>query len=92
MHHDDFVDIKTKKPDVILFYNDTKASVDALDQKCANYITSRRTTRWPMTVFHTLLNVGGVNTRDIVTKATPSSYIMTQPRIEVQTKLAPDTY
>ncbi|XP_045480889.1 piggyBac transposable element-derived protein 3-like [Harmonia axyridis] len=37
MHSDDKVDEKSKKPDIILYYNSTKAGVDALDQKCANY-------------------------------------------------------
>lgn len=64
-HHDDKVDEKTKKPDIILFYNSTKAGVDALDQKCANYTTSRRSRRWPMTIFYALLNIGGVNSRVI---------------------------
>lgn len=59
------MDAQTKKPDIILFYNSTKAGVDALDQKCANYTTSRRSRRWPMTIFHALLNIGGVNSRVI---------------------------
>ncbi|XP_045463858.1 piggyBac transposable element-derived protein 3-like [Harmonia axyridis] len=63
MHSDDKVDEKSKKPDIILFYNSTKAGVDALDQKCANYSTSRRTRRWPMAIFHMILNVSGVNAR-----------------------------
>lgn len=63
MHNDNVVDDATKKPDIILFYNDTKAGVDSLDQKCANYSTSRRTRRWPMAIFHMILNVSGINSR-----------------------------
>ncbi|KAG5887799.1 hypothetical protein JTB14_019390 [Gonioctena quinquepunctata] len=63
MHHDNRVDNTTKKPDIILFYNSTKAGVDALDEKCANYNTSRRSRRWPTTVFYCILNISGVNSR-----------------------------
>lgn len=63
MHHSDCVDDDSKKPEIILFYNETKAGVDALDEKCATYSTSRRTRRWPMVLFHTLLNIAGVNSR-----------------------------
>ncbi|KAG5861322.1 hypothetical protein JTB14_009350 [Gonioctena quinquepunctata] len=63
MHHDDRVDNTIKKPDIILFYNSTKAGVDALDEKCANYSTSRRSRKWPTTVFYCILNISGVNSR-----------------------------
>lgn len=64
MHHDNKVDEDIKnKPDIILFYNSTKAGVDALDEKCATYSTSRRTRRWPMVLFHACLNIANVNSR-----------------------------
>lgn len=63
MHHDSTVEKDTKKPEINMFYNSTKAGVDALDEKCANYSTSRRTRRWPMAIFHCILNVSGVNSR-----------------------------
>lgn len=63
MHNDKAVDEETKKPDIVLFYNSTKGGVDALDQKCANYSTSRRTRRWPMAIFSMILNVSAVNAR-----------------------------
>lgn len=65
MHHDSTVDEKTKKPEIIMFYNSTKAGVDALDEKCATYSTSRRTRRWPMTLFRCILNISDVNSRII---------------------------
>lgn len=63
MHHDNKVDITTNKPDIILFYNSTKAGVDALDEKSANYSVSRRSRRWPATLFFCILNISGVNSR-----------------------------
>nr|CAI5841809.1 unnamed protein product [Callosobruchus analis] len=43
MHHNAFVDDSTKKQEIILYYNETKALVDALDEKSSRYPTSRRT-------------------------------------------------
>lgn len=51
MHHDNKIDEESNKPDMILYYNSTKAGVDALDQKCANYNTGQRTRRWPCAIF-----------------------------------------
>lgn len=70
MHHTNTVNRNTKKPDIIHFYNETKAGVDALDEKCAVYSTSRRTRRWPMALFHSILNIAGVNSR-VVYEASP---------------------
>lgn len=63
MHHTICVDEDTGKPEIIIYYNSTKAGVDALDEKCATYSTSRRTRRWPMVLFHAVLNIAGVNSR-----------------------------
>lgn len=65
MHHQCAVDTDTKKPEIILFYNETKSGVDALDEKCSLYSTSRRTRRWPMALFHAILNIAGINSRVI---------------------------
>lgn len=63
MHHSVHVDEQTKKPEIIALYNSTKGGVDGLDQKIANYYSSnRRTRRWPMAVFFTIIDVSaGVN-------------------------------
>lgn len=52
---------ETGKPLIITFYNSTKGGVDALDQKCANYNTGRRTKRWPTVIFYALLNIAVCN-------------------------------
>lgn len=54
-----------KKNDINLFYNSTKSGVDSVDQRCANYLTSRRTRRWLMTLFYAILNKAGINSRII---------------------------
>ncbi|KAK0064740.1 piggyBac transposable element-derived protein 4 [Biomphalaria pfeifferi] len=48
-------------PDMVQFYNETKCGVDTFDQLCHRYSVSRRTRRWPLTVFYGLLNAVGVN-------------------------------
>lgn len=62
MHHMISDDDETGKPEIIALYNQTKGGVDGLDHKCSNYSSSRRTRRWPMVVFYTIVDVGcGVN-------------------------------
>ncbi|XP_030745484.1 piggyBac transposable element-derived protein 3-like [Sitophilus oryzae] len=65
MHHSFSINQDTLKPEIIHFYNETKSGVDALDAKCAKYSTSRRTNRWPVAIFHAILNIAGVNSRVI---------------------------
>ncbi|XP_050306964.1 uncharacterized protein LOC126743786 [Anthonomus grandis grandis] len=63
MRHDNSVNETTKKPEIIPFSNETKFGVEALDAKCALYLVSRRTNRWPMAIFFAILNIAGVNSR-----------------------------
>uniref|UniRef100_A0A1B6E2P6 PiggyBac transposable element-derived protein domain-containing protein n=1 Tax=Clastoptera arizonana TaxID=38151 RepID=A0A1B6E2P6_9HEMI len=51
MHDEEEVDEETGKPKIILNYNSTKGGVDSVDQKCANYSTTRKTRRWPLALF-----------------------------------------
>lgn len=61
MHNDTSVNSETKKPEVIHFYNSTKGGVDTVDQMCGNYLVSRRTRRWPLSIFFQLLNIAVIN-------------------------------
>lgn len=62
MHHGAMDDPDTGKPEIIALYNNTKGGDDSLDQKIANYSSSRRTRRWPMAVFFTIIDTAsGVN-------------------------------
>lgn len=61
MHHDNTVNPKTLKPEIIEYYNATKSGVDSVDQKCSIYSSSRRTTRWPMAVFFRILDMSAWN-------------------------------
>lgn len=60
-HHHEGNDFNTNKPDIIMDYNSTKGGVDALDEKCAKFSCSRRTSRWPMCIFFQIFNISTVN-------------------------------
>lgn len=51
MHHSIETGERKNKPEIVCYYNKTKAGVDLLDMKCAIYSSSRRTRRWPLAVF-----------------------------------------
>ncbi|XP_030754381.1 piggyBac transposable element-derived protein 4-like [Sitophilus oryzae] len=70
MHNDDAIDHFTGekyKPVIITDYNRTKSGVDAVDKLCASYNTSRNSRLWPLTIFFTLLNIAGIDSRVIYT-------------------------
>ncbi|XP_032364545.1 piggyBac transposable element-derived protein 4 [Etheostoma spectabile] len=49
------------KPDIILHYNRTKGGVDNLDKLVGTYSCRRKTTRWPLALFHNILDVSAYN-------------------------------
>lgn len=51
----------TGKPEMIMYYNQTKGGVDTLDQMCSLMSCSRKTNRWPMCLFYGMLNIAFVN-------------------------------
>lgn len=62
MHHSAHINEESGKPEIIMFYNETKCGVDLMDMRCAVYSSGRRTRRWPLAVFYRLVNVCSVNT------------------------------
>lgn len=61
MHHTIDTNEEKQKPEIICFYNGTKAGVDLIDMKCAVYSSSRKTRRWPLVIFYRLVNIVSVN-------------------------------
>ena len=59
MHHNNNIE-NNGKPEIINFYNETKAGIDALDQKGCHYTTYRKTRRWPMAVFYNVMDIAFV--------------------------------
>ena len=60
MHHDDKIG-DNGKPEIVEFYNKTKAGVDALDQKVRHYTTYHKTSRWLLAVFYNILDLWAYN-------------------------------
>ena len=63
MHHDKAIDegSSKKKPEVIQYYNGTKAGVDTFDQMIRTYSCKRQTKRWPVVMWYNLLDVAALN-------------------------------
>lgn len=55
------VNLTTKKPSMIEFYNSTKGGVDTFDQICSNMSCNRKTNRWPMCLFYGMINISCIN-------------------------------
>ena len=49
-----------KKPEINIFYNETKGGVDCLDMLVHNYMSKRQTGRWPLSYFFNLVDAVGV--------------------------------
>lgn len=61
LHTDAEIDAESGKPTMVLDYNATKGSVDAVDQMCHTYSVQRKTRRWPLAQFYNCLNLAGIN-------------------------------
>ncbi|KAL7837048.1 hypothetical protein SRHO_G00267590 [Serrasalmus rhombeus] len=63
MHHSKMVDENSqkKKPEAILFYNQTKGGVDTNDQMVGNYTCKRQTQRWPMVLWYNMIDIATLN-------------------------------
>jgi hypothetical protein len=58
-----------RKPNTVLFYNDTKYGVDCLDQMCKIYTVKSGVRRWPLALFFNLLDLAGINAWILYNKA-----------------------
>ncbi|XP_045074426.1 piggyBac transposable element-derived protein 4-like, partial [Coregonus clupeaformis] len=50
-----------KKPAIVLDYNSNKGGVDNLDKVIGTYSCRRMTARWPLVIFHNILDVSSYN-------------------------------
>jgi hypothetical protein len=58
-----------RKPNTVLFYNDTKYGVDCLDQMCKASSVKSGVRRWPLAVFFNLLDIAAINAHILYNKA-----------------------
>lgn len=57
-----------QKPNIITFYNETKAGVDVVDELCGTYSVSRKTNRWPLILFYRIIQyIAGINSQIVFT-------------------------
>jgi hypothetical protein len=61
MHCTKTVNMETKKPEIIDFYNSTRCGVDTFDQMAHSYTVARKTRRWPLRYFYGMLDQAGIN-------------------------------
>ncbi|XP_050527851.1 piggyBac transposable element-derived protein 4-like [Daktulosphaira vitifoliae] len=67
MHEQGVIDPESekRKPEVITYYNSTKSGVDCVDEMKGEYSVARISCRWPLTIFFSLMNIGGINSQII---------------------------
>ena len=63
MHKSPFV--PGNKPEIVSFYNITKAGVDNMDRMVRYYSCKRKWRRWPFEVFMNLMDIAGTNASTI---------------------------
>ncbi|XP_022609640.1 piggyBac transposable element-derived protein 4-like, partial [Seriola dumerili] len=62
LHTDgDISDREDRKPVIILDYNHNKGGVDNLDKVIGTYSCRRMTARWPLVIFHNIIDVSSYN-------------------------------
>jgi len=72
MHNDAKVSLSEhQKPEIILFYNDTKGGVDTKNQMCRHTCESG-TRRWPMAMFYNLVDIDVALNAFVIWKKTES--------------------
>ena len=55
--HNEFTIVEGTKTQAHMFYNANKGGTDAFDARCALSSVSRKTRRWPLCVFYTMINI-----------------------------------
>ena len=71
MHHDDNFDVEARKPEIVM-YNVAKGEMDSMDQMCHAVTTKRKTNRWPMLLFHSVLDLASIAALVVWRKVNPS--------------------
>lgn len=65
-------DREDRKPAIILDYNHNKGGVDNLDKVIGTYSCRRMTARWPLVIFHNIIDVSSYNAFVIWNKINPT--------------------
>ncbi|KAG5879800.1 hypothetical protein JTB14_013448 [Gonioctena quinquepunctata] len=79
LHHDDAIDPSTgdkSLPEIINFYNLTRGGVDTVDEMSDTHYVARNCRRWPLRIFHSLVDTAGINSQIIYKWNTTDTYKM----------------
>ena len=80
MHEEDYIThTAARKPDNILFYNETKGGDDTVDQMIDTYRAKAATRRWPMVMLYTIVDVAALNSM-VILQHTNNMYFAEPPR------------
>ena len=72
-HNDNIISNgEKKKPEVILYYNDTKGGVDCVDERVATYSVKYISKRWHVTVFCNIIDLSCYNAYVLYTLVHPN--------------------
>jgi len=61
LHSDGEINKAENKPEIVLHYNETIGASDTFDQLCDEYTVSRKTHRWSVRIFYSMLDQAAVN-------------------------------
>ncbi|KAJ4938375.1 hypothetical protein JOQ06_002995 [Pogonophryne albipinna] len=61
-----------RKPQMILDYNSNNGGVDCLDKLTGTYTCKRMTARWPLAVFHNMIDISAFNAYVVWTAINPA--------------------
>lgn len=75
MHMQPDINKHTEKPEILMFYNETKGGVDTFDQLCHSTTVARKTRRWPLRIFHGMFQEFQQLIKIIVKKYHPFSIV-----------------
>lgn len=62
-----------RKPEIITLYNVTKGAVNNMDRITENYSATKKSFRWALIIFYSMLNIGGVNAQTIYQENCPQN-------------------
>ena len=65
-HQAPLVDSRTKKPEIIMYYNATKGGVDVMDSMIESYMGKPALRRWPTAAFFFVLGVAQINATTVL--------------------------
>lgn len=67
LHENNPTAIDDETPEIVTYYNRTEDAVNKNNKLCESYSLNLKTTRWPLIIFFSMLNMAGINSQVILT-------------------------